>query len=280
MELLREDIKNIIKKKRFIVMIILTYLGALAVTIYTKVDYWNDETYFFGMYDYIYNIFSWLPGLALIISVYCRKFTRTSIVMVEEKGKNRAAGVLSKFFAGSLILICCHVLMLIVALLLGLCFAAHSTSEQIGMLALRIGIDCLASITCYGAALFTLYIFAFPIIPAIVYLVLAYGAAVFFKETEFFAGIEFIIAIIVAPRVTADTAYTQLLYSDAEVFYFVLFLIHLIVPVLLSMLVFKFKKKERVKKVKKGKKTNDEVVEADGIVGEPMNGDENQEGSF
>ena len=279
MELFIEDIKNIIKKKRFIVMIILTYLGALAITIYTKFEYWNDETYFFGMYDYIYNIFSWLPGVALIISVYCRKFTRTSISMVEEKGKTRAAGVLSKFCAGSMILICCHILMLLVTLLLGLCFAAHSTADQIGILALRIGIDCLASITSYGIALLTLYIFAFPVIPAIVYIVFAYAAAVFFNETAYFGGFQFQIAIMVAPRVTADVAYAQLLYSDVEVLYLILFLLHLVIPVLLSILVFKLKKKERKKKVRKGKKTDEPSAESTGLDGEPMNEDENLSGN-
>ena len=247
MELFKYDFFNIIKKKRFIVMIGLVLLGALGMTIYTKVKFWNDQTFFFAMYNYIFYVSSWVPVAAIIISIYQKKFTKNAILLVEEHGKKRASGVMSKFFAGALTIICVNLIIMLWILLLGLCFGAHSTWEQIWMLALRIGMDCVAGIACYSSALFLMFIFAFPVIP-LLYLVFMVFVSVFFYYTRAYGVDGYVFAVFLDPKLTSDVTYTQLLFFDSELVLPILFLIFTVIPLLLSIPVFCFKKKERKRK--------------------------------
>ena len=257
MDLLKQDLKGVVTKKRFVIMIALTFVAALVMTIVTKVKFWNDLTYFFAMQNFLFHGFNIAVGVALVISVYCRKYTKTSIEMIEAAGKSRAVGVRVRLFAGELILISIYVLMFGWMMLLGLIFGAHMTGDQIATLALGMAFDLIAAITSYSAALFFMYLFAFPVIPVIWYVLMMYVVAFLFRKFHMYNGAAHKPASFFIPKVTADAAYTQKLLSNSKIKYVVAFLVQLIIPFLLSMLVFKLKKKER----KPRKKS--ETVEAD-----------------
>ena len=116
--LIKADLTDIIKKKRFMILMALAFLGALIMTIVVKVKLWNDQTFFFGMERYIFYGFNLAIGIILLISVYHRKFIRYSIQMVEEREQKRFCGVLSRFLSGILILMAGYVLMTLFMLLL------------------------------------------------------------------------------------------------------------------------------------------------------------------
>lgn len=239
--LIKEDIKIILSKKRFIILAALSFVGALVMTIITKVKFWNDQTFFFAMQKYLFRGFNLAIGIALIISVYCREFTRTSIELVEEKGKGRVAGVMSRFLSGSLILVCCYATTLGWILLLGLVFGAHLTYEQVEMIVIMVCMYMLAAITSYVAALFFLYLFAFPVVPVIIYVGLMYVVSFILQRGHVYTFDGHKSLELFVPMITAETAYTQLIFSNFNVKYVVAFLVQLIFPLLFTFLVFKLK---------------------------------------
>ena len=70
--LIKEEILTTIKKKRFIALALIAFIGAIVSAILTKNDYWNDLTYYFSVKDYMFMVFnpliSFAPRCALYIS--------------------------------------------------------------------------------------------------------------------------------------------------------------------------------------------------------------------
>lgn len=240
--LIKEEIFHIVKKKRFILFSVIAILGLIAVAISTKSGYWNDLTYYFAVQDYMLNVFNTVIGFALIISVYRRKFTKSSIELFEECGVARPLGVLARFISSALILIACYVLFALILIITGLIFGAHLTAAETGELVIRLLMDCLASISCYSIAQFWLYLFAFPVFPVIIYEALMLGAPYFFRFFGMYAIKQFKTACYVVPKILADNVYTGILLHNVSWFSFVLILVQMAVPLLLTMLVFKLKK--------------------------------------
>ena len=56
-ELIKEDVLSVIKKKRFIVLMALAFIGAVADTIIAKSAFWNDLIYLFAMQKYVLYFF-------------------------------------------------------------------------------------------------------------------------------------------------------------------------------------------------------------------------------
>ena len=246
--LIKADLTDIIKKKRFMILMALAFLGALIMTIVVKVKLWNDQTFFFGMERYIFYGFNLAIGIILLISVYHRKFIRYSIQMVEEREQKRFCGVLSRFLSGILILMAGYVLMTLFMLLLGVIFGAGCSSEEISALILRMSLDCLAAMASYSMALFFLYLIPFPFVPVLIYGALMFIAPYILRIPNVYPSGLYRMAGLLTPKVGANVAYTRIRLSGPFFEFIATVLIYLLVSLLLSILVFHFKKRKAAKK--------------------------------
>lgn len=261
-ELFKEDLLSIVRKKRFIVLAALAFIGVIAATIVTRNGQWNDLTYFLMIQKYINFVFGPVIGIALIISVYRRKYTKNSILQVEEKGAKRPLGVISKALAGSFIIVCSYACLALIVILLGFVLGAHNSGAQIGHLLLRVLIDCFASIATYMTALFWLYVFAFPIVPVIMVIIEAFAVPYAFYSLDIYASPAYKIATYLAVKANTDSIYTNLVLKDVHIANIGIYVLHLIIPFLFAMLVFKLKKiKQKKNKKNKNNEENEQITE-------------------
>ena len=239
-DLIKEEIFTTVKKKRFIILTALLFAGAVVEAVLNKTDLWNDLTYFLAMQDYIQTVFTPFIGMILLLSVYRKKYTRTSILQVEEKGLKRSSGVIARTVSGSVILLCCYALMALFVIVLGLIFGANLTSQQTGMLMLRLLTDFLAAAATYIGALFYLYDFAFPAFPMIWYGFFTFAAPLMLGS--FTDTVVYRVCNILIPKPDMDVFYTGLVMSAFR-WECVLFLaVQILIPFLLTILSFKLKK--------------------------------------
>ena len=178
--IIKEEILTTVRKKRFILLTLILFIGAVFMTVSTKNKHWNDLTFFLAMQNYVKNYFDPFMGAILIFSVWRRRYTRSSIEQAESHGVKRASAVFARAAAGSIILFFCYALMALFMVILSLVFRAGSTPTQAADLLLRLGTDLIAAITIYVGSLFWLYLFAFPVVPIAVYVASILAAPVFF----------------------------------------------------------------------------------------------------
>lgn len=259
-ELIKEDVLSVIKKKRFIVLMALAFIGAVADTIIAKSAFWNDLIYLFAMQKYVLYFFNPIAGLALIISVYRKKFTRNSILQVEEKNLKRPIGVISRLVSGALILAASYLLFAVFTIIMGFIFGAHMTAADTGILLLRLLMDCLANIAVYSLSLFFLYLFAFPIVPVFFELLFMLGVPAFFVYLRSSSNIVFKTAVWFVPKTNTDSGYTNLLLSNPDLKNAGIYLIHLSLPFLLTLMVFRLKKLKPLKKAENTEVTDGQPV--------------------
>ena len=236
--LLKEEILTTVRKKRFIILMPLLYIGAVVAAVMLKGRHFNDLTYIFGMQKYMSMVFSPLAGAILLFTVHRRKYTFNSIVQVEEHGAKRSAAVLARALAGCIILACLFAVMLLFVTAMSFITGAHNTPAQLAQFALLVFTDCLAAAATYTGVLFWQYLFAFPLVPY-VFIAADHYANPYYKYCSF-----------AFPKLIADVIYTRLVLHDTPVFEFLILLAQAVIPLLLTMLVFKLKKKERKKKKK------------------------------
>ncbi|MCR5384452.1 MAG: hypothetical protein K6E72_07460 [Saccharofermentans sp.] len=259
--IIKEDLLSIIKKKRFIILTALAYIGLIIFMIGEKSEYFNDLTFFFAVNKYIFYVFDPLIGITLIISVYRKKFTKNSIIQVEAHNAKRAEGVISRIISGSVILIACYLIMALLVIILGLFLGAHINAGQTGLLMLRLAVDCLAGVAVYITALFWLYLFAFPIMPVLVYGIEMLALPAYFLGSDAVLSDIFKYLSWFFVRLNTDYIYTNLLFSDLHIIAVFIFLLQVVIPLLFTLLVFKLKKirpdKVKKKKVKTGEQETD-----------------------
>ena len=259
--LIKEDILTTIKKKRFIALALIAFVGAIVSAVYTKNGYWNDLTYYFSVKEYQYLVFNPPISFALIISVYRKQYNRTSILQVEDKGAKRSSGVIARAMSGTVILIAAYAVLALITVLLGVILGAHNTPVQTGELMLKTALDCAASIAVYIASLFWLYLFAFPIVPALVSLLFTLGIPYIFRYINLYFSGYYQVTGAVVPKVTSDIVFTDILLSNFRPLFLLFYVLELTVPFLLTLLVFKLKKLKppKEKKRKKEKKADESV---------------------
>ena len=251
--LITEELTGIIKKKRFIILTAAAFIGLLVVTVITKTKYWNDLTYFFAVQKYISFVFTPAAGIALILSVYRKKYTGSSILQVEDHGAKRHAGVISRFISGTAVLVSYYVVLAVLVIFFSLVFGAHNNVDQIRALLLRIATDCTASVAAYSVSLFWLYLTAFPVVPILIHGVTMIGIPLFFDYSGLYDNPLYRIGGFIIPKLTGDIAYKDLIFVNPRLLIAGAFLLQIIVPFLFSMLVFKLKKL----KIKRGEDKND-----------------------
>ena len=260
--LIKEEILSVIKKKRFIILTVLAYIGVIITTVMTKNKMWNDLTYYFAIQEYLDYVFA--PSIAgiLIISVYRKKYTKNSIMQVEEHGVKRSAGVLGRFISGSVILAVCYLIMMILVFGMSFAFGANNTAAQLGELAIKMAFDCLACIAAYAISLFWLYLFAFPIAPVLAVLLLMFAVPYVCSYMGLYGLSYYQIAGFFVPKIAGDIAFTDMVYSNPQIKTVLAFLAMIVIPFLFSMLVFKLKK-IKPKKKKKSKLSEDGEVKSE-----------------
>ena len=163
-------------------------------------------------------------------------------MQVEDHSKKRFEGVVVRFLAGSVSIVCSYVIAAMLAILLGLVLGAHNTIEQTGLMLLKTALDCVACIAAYAISLFWLYLFAFPVFPMLIYSILTLGMPFAITSTNNYWSGAYKLCCYVSPKVTADYAFTKSIFSNPKPVVIVIFLIQLLIPILLSVIVFNLKK--------------------------------------
>jgi hypothetical protein len=244
--------KRIISLKRFWILVILSFIGALGWIIYTKVTFFNDFMFTIRAQKYALFVFNLLVGVIIIISQYRRKYTKTGIELTETYNTARRNLVTARWLSGLCVIFCLYIAMLLWMLLLGIIFGAHNTAFQIKVMIISYLMDMIAVMGNYSIALFLLFLTAFPIFPILVYTVLMWLYPVYIDRVNFRGFTVFIYTA------TKDS-YSAFLLGSVNLIFVWLFIAYAVLSLLLSMLVFKFKKKERKKKKKK-KKVSDAPI--------------------
>ena len=248
--LLKEEILTTIKKKRFIILMPLLCISAIVAAVMLKKEYFNDLTYIFGMQKYMTFGFSPFAGALLLFTVHRRKYTKNSIIQAEEHGAKRSAAVLARALAGCIILACLFAVALLLIIVMSFILGAHNTPAQLAQFALLVFTDCLAAAVTYVGVLFWQYLFAFPLVPILVYLAAMFAAPVVFMAADHYANYYYKYCSYAFPKLITDIIYTRLVLKSFPVLEFLILLAQAVIPLLLTMLVFKLKKKERKKKKK------------------------------
>ena len=251
--LIKEDL-SVVKKIRFIIIAALAYVGAVVDIVMTKKTFLNDLVLFSTVEKYIFFLFNSVIGAALIISTYRVKYTKNNILSVEEKGLKRIAGVFSKFLSGAVILLCCYALLAILVLILGAILGAAFSAEETRMFLLLILFNWLAAFASYALSLFWLYLFAFPVFPVMVYIGFVFVSACFFRISDYYAFPEYKWSVLYSPKNNADIAFARAVFHNPGIEFFLILLMHILIPFLLSALVFKYKKIKTKKKNSRRKK--------------------------
>ncbi len=256
-EIIREEFNTTIRKKRFIVLTALLFIAAVAAVVATKMSLMNDLTYMLKVRKFLLLLFNPIMGLILLLSVHRKKYTRSSIIQAEEKGVKRSTLVIGRTLAGALILFCFYALMFVLTVLLGLVLGARLSIVQTGELLLRFGTDLIAAVTMYVLCMFFQYLFAFPAVPMLLYLILMLAAPAFFElYLGYYTNPVYKYVTWVSSKCSMDVFYTTALLSRPQWSSILICFIHIAIFLPLTLLVFKLKKKE--KKKKKKKKDSDE----------------------
>lgn len=254
--LIKEELLGTIKKKRFIILTALTLIGVVITLIDARSGVWNDLTYLFAMQGYLSKVFIHAVTVTVILSVYRRKYTRSSILQTEARNQKRSSGVLARAIAGYVLIIACFLIYALLFVLLGLISGAHNPAAQTGQFMIYLSLYCLACLAAYSIALFWLYLTAFPAVPVIVYLISMAAVPVLFASTGLYKTNFMLPACFVIPALAADNEITHLMYSDPNAACFIALVLQIIIPLLLAIFVFKLKK---LKEENPEPKTTDET---------------------
>ena len=257
--ILKEEIFTTIKKKRFIILTALLLAGAAVMIVFKKNDYFNDLTCLFAMKQYINYIFNPAIGAILIFSVYRKRYTNSSITRAEEHGAKRSSAVIARAAAGSIILAVCYAAAAAILLITALILGANLSASQTGMFLSEVLSAFIAAVTIYNGALFWLYLFAFPVIPMIVYAALIWFPYILFVEADVLDNMVFKVCSYVLPKSGMDVFAAGLIYGNPKWIHVLICIAYIVLTVFLAAVVFRFKK-FKVKKKKGETEVQGEVT--------------------
>ena len=113
----------------------------------------------------------------------------------------------------------------------------------------NINIICICFIFIWFLSfLFWEYLFAFPLVSMLVYLAATIVAPYVYFSIDHYANAYYKYCSYAFPKLLTDVIYTRFAFHNPPVLAFLILLAQAVVPLLLTMLVFKFKKKEKKKK--------------------------------
>lgn len=243
-KILKEEFLRTITRRRFLIPFFPLLFGPLIGVLTAKSGHWNDLVFFLDTMDYLRVIFLPMIGSFLLISVYRRKYTRSSIRQANEHGQKRSVAVFARWLSGVLILCACYIAMALFLLILGCLSGAGMSTAETGMLAVRLITDCAAAVATYTVALFFLYLFAFPLVPVLLYILFSLILPEILLDSSLsFSQLHHVMGFLL-PKMNSEILYTALVLSNPQPLRILLFLPHTAIPLLLTMLIFRLKKEK------------------------------------
>ncbi|MBP5608997.1 MAG: hypothetical protein J6X66_12140 [Lachnospiraceae bacterium] len=236
--LYRIEKKRLFSLKRYRFLSLALFIGAVAFIVYTKVTFWNDIMYTFRIQDYVLYVFNAAAGVIVLLGLYRFKFTRNSIEQGEINGVSRRGNVIAKWRAGISGLFRLYFIMALLIVALGFVLDAQTTAFQLKAMLISLLMDMIAAIASFSVALFFLFLTAFWLLPVAAYAVLMAAYPILMNRLGV-RGYTFFV------YTAAKDAYSGFMLGRADLKFIPVFLVYVAVSLILSALVFKFKRKER-----------------------------------
>ena len=134
------------------------YLGAVGLTVYTKLSFWNDIMYTFRIQDYVLYVFNAASGVMVLLGLYRFRFTRKTIEQMEMNGSTRRMAVTAKWRAGITALFLLYLIMALLIVAMGLIFKAGNSAFQLKAMLVSLFMDMLAAMASYSVAMVFLFL--------------------------------------------------------------------------------------------------------------------------
>ena len=238
--LYRKEKKRLLSLKRFRFPAIAAYIGVIGLIIYTKQTFWNDIMYTFRIQDYVLYVFNAAAGMIVLLGLYRFKFTRNTIEQMEVSGATRWMAVLAKWRAGISALFILYFIMAVLIVAMGFIFGAGNSAFQLKAMLVSLLMDMIAAIACYSVAMVFLFLTAFWLLPMLVYAALMCVYPVWMSRWQI-RGFTFM------AYTTAKDAYSAYMLGRTDLKFIPIVLLYIVASLLLMMIIFKFKRKERRK---------------------------------
>ena len=160
-KIILDEIKHIIRKKRFIILAALLFLGMIVWAVLIKMDFLNDYMYTIKMQKFLRVFFNPATGLILLFAQYRRRFTKTLVAETEERNVGSTKLVIGKWCAGVILLFAFYLVAYLLILLMSLILGAHCAGDQIRALTLSTFFGWILAVGSYGIALIFLFLIPF-----------------------------------------------------------------------------------------------------------------------
>ena len=232
--------KRLFSLKRFRFLAFAAYLGVIGLVIYTKQTFWNDIMYTFRIQDYVLYVFNAASGIIVLLGLYRIKFTRNTIEQMEVTGGKRWMAVIAKWRAGISALIMLYFIMALLIVAMGVIFGAGNSVFQLKAMLVSLLMDMIAAMACYSVALVFLFLTAFWLLPLAVYAALMCVYPVWMSRW----GLR---GFTLMAYTSAKDAYSAFMLGRTDLKFIPVILLYVVASLFLSMIIFKFKRKERRK---------------------------------
>ena len=232
--------KRLFSLKRFRFLSAALFIGAIAFTVYTKVTFWNDIMYTFRMQDYVLYVFNAAVGLIVLLGLYRFRFKKNNIEQAEMSGGSRKKVVTAIWRAGNSAIFRLYLIMALLIVVMGLIFGAHNSVFQLKAMLVSLLMDMVAAVAVFSVALFFLFLTSFWLLPIIVYAGLMSVYPILMSRWELRGYTLFVYT-------AAKDAYSGYMLGRLDLKFIPVFLIYVAVSLILSVIAFKFKRKERRK---------------------------------
>lgn len=232
--------KRLFSLKRFRILAIAAYLGAVGLTVYTKQTFWNDIMYTFRIQDYVLYIFNAVSGMTVLLGLYRIKFTRNTIEQMEVSGGKKWMAVIAKWRAGISALFALYFIMALLIVAMSFIFGAGNSLFQIKAMLVSLLMDMVAAMACYSVAMVFLFLTAFWVLPLVVYAALMCVYPIWMSRWSL-RGFTFM------AYTTAKDAYSAFMLGRTDLKFIPIVLLYVVASLFLTMIIFKFKRKERRK---------------------------------
>ena len=236
--LYRIEKKRLFSLKRYRFMSAALFIGAIAFTVYTKVTFWNDIMYTFRIQDYVLYVFNAVVGVTVILGLYRFGFKKNTIEQAEMSGCSRKKAVTAMWRAGNSAIFRLYLAMALLIVAMGFVFKAQNSVFQLKAMLVSLLMDMVAAVASFSVALFFLFLTSFWLLPVAVYAVLMSVYPILMSRWELRGYTLFVYT-------AAKDAYSGYMLGRLDLKFIPVFLVYVAAALILSVIVFKFKRKEK-----------------------------------
>ncbi|MCR5847755.1 MAG: hypothetical protein K6G75_06510 [Lachnospiraceae bacterium] len=235
-KVLSNEIKRFLSLKRFWIPTCLSLITFLVIIVVSSRSFFNDLLYTETVLTYEVYFYSFMVGLIIFICLYRKNFIKKLSESADEYNVKISTAVLCEWITGVCAIMVLYGIMIVLALLFGFVFGLNISALLVKAVILTSVMDMIAVTACYSVSLIFLFITPFPVLPIFVYSALAWIYPVcldiFGKN-----GIRL--------HIYTDTreAFSAFMMHGTDWKFVPVFILYVIPSLLLSMLVFKIKKK-------------------------------------